>query len=446
MAALVYTTLGWELAHPRITSAAIDNPDALAQTDVLFLAIDCVGDIWARAIGEPVRSFRSASLERDAWQRLLGLVRALRQLIERGGRIVCRLDLPTSSCQVRERPNDPRFPTGNELNPYLALAGVHPAFAAIAASVGQLETSELYLAGSDHPLADYLQDFAAELVPQVALKEKPEGASCLAHTSAGFAVALAWESLVFLPASQGLDPHDDARVLLETVERWIGDRAASSPKTAAVSGTESQVPGLDQLARMEREITQRIHDLELQRDSLRRQRAARERLWRLMQITTGEEFRTSVTQALEVLGLPVVDDEQTPGVVLEGHVEMLPGALRNESGFILRGRLQRGRRTNRRLTFHAPHSASPGIQSNQEASARASRNPARPLIDRAERLDETLVPISELLEAVTVVLMSPPDEPLIARIRQSLADCTGLYRFEINEIVTPDERATLMGR
>lgn len=446
MAALVYTTLGWELVHARIISATIDDLDALAQADVMFLSIDCIGEIWARAIGEPVRSFRSASLERDAWERLSGLIRVLRQLIERGGRIVCRLDLPTSSCQVRERPNDPWFPAGSELNPYQALAGVDPAFAAIATEVGQLETSELYVAESDHPLADYLEDFAAELVPRIGFKQKPEGASCLAQTSAAYAVALAWEKLVFLPASQGLDPRDDARVLMETVERWIGDRAIDTSVAAASTGSDVQIPGLDQLARMERELTKRIHDLELQRDSLRRQRAARERLWRLMQVTNREEFRTSVTQALEVLGLPVVDDEQTPGVAFEGQVEMLPNALRNESGFILRGRLQRGRRSSRHLVFHAPHSSHADRLSIQESSARSSRHPARPLIDRAERMEETLVPISELLEAVTVVLMSPPDELLIARIRQSLADCTGLYRFEINEVVTPQERAALMGR
>lgn len=436
---LTCASIAWDLPHAQVMPVEPTEPQRLHETDVVFLAVDRVSDLWIRAVGEPTRSFRSTQLEREAWQALTALNRQLHRVVDRGGLIVCRLDLPSSRCQVRDVPDDPWFPGSFELNAYQAVARVDPALATLAAHVGQLATPEFQLAPTAHPLGDYLAEFAGEFLPQVAVAPHPPGAERLAHSAAGYSVALAWEQVYCVPPAPETDPRREAAALLGVVRQ--ARETPFAPKLAALDRSpelmsDLSLPGIDALRQLERDLSAQIRQLESRRDLVRRRRVAREELWRLLPVSDGPRFKAAVAKALEVLGFPPAASETHSGVWLSGEVETLPSLLGTDSGFLLRGRLRLDSRMQRKVTFYSP---GPAVGKASDAVA-----PSRLFADRSRRQGEALVPIGELLEAASVVLMSPHDEPVVARVRKTLVDCLGLYRFDLGQLIDPAEKDVLL--
>lgn len=430
----VCATLGWELDSPGVAVLEVADTLALSHVDVLFLAVDEVSQLWARAVGHPVRRFRSAAWERQAWGQLLTLIRQLRRLLARGGQLVCRLDLPTSRCHVGLRPRDERFPPGSDLNAYEALATVHR-------SLGGLQAAEPLTDGdflpveNDHVAAAYLTEFVDQLRPVMGLA-RPAESRPLAVSSSGASVAWAWEQIVCLPIAPGADPKRMGDVL-----RFIAEGLCQSSKDPAgmrdgkVTLQRQSLPGLEALSRREHELERQILELDGERDRLRRERLAREELWRVESAAPAADLRSATLRALEVLGVPIAGREHATGLWLDAGIETLPGVLGDSAGRLLRGKLKMSNGHIRPFAFHAT-----------EISAKAPGKPQKlpkPLIDGSKRRGETLVPLTELLEAASVVLLSPSDEPFVARIRRSLVECQGMYRFDVEQVVDLEERKTL---
>jgi hypothetical protein len=440
---LACASIGWNLDSPHIVPLEPDSPGQLDQVDAIFLSIDRVSDLWARAVGHPLKSFRSSVFESEAWQRLSHFNRQLQRFLARGGLLVCRLDLPTSRCQVRFRPDDEGFPAAFELNAYRAIAPAHPALAALAEGAGQLTVPEFELIATNHPVGQYLSEFAHTISPVVGITRLVT-AEEVAHSATGHSVALAWDQVLAVPPAPGVDSLREAASLLDVVRQTLGREASpgggSAWFTTDLSGAmaDLSMPGIDHLRQLERQLSAQIRQLEARRDLVRRRRASREELNRLLPVTDSSKFKVAVIRALEVLGFPIAKVEHAIGVWLAGEAETLPNLLGRETGYLLRGRLRADAQRDRKVTFYAPAGA-------QSAEDKPDSAPSQLFADRAQRQGEALVPIGELLDAAGIVLMSPHDEPIVERVRRSLTDCLGLYRFDLAQAIDPAERDVLLG-
>src|SRR5262245_19565855 len=122
-------SLGWPLAAVEITpleTALADSrclksvASAIGSAEALLLSCDVISRLWDRAVGQGVRQFRSTSREHEAWQGVTQLIASIRRVTDRGGVLICRLDLPSPSCRVGRAADDPLFSRAAEINCYHA--------------------------------------------------------------------------------------------------------------------------------------------------------------------------------------------------------------------------------------------------------------------------------------------------------------------------------------
>lgn len=294
--------LGWDLVHPDIRPLEVDDAAAWLDADVLFFSPLAVEQLWRHAVGERTRMFRSAQRETECWQGLLTLNQRLQGLLERGGHLIGRLDLPRSRCEVRKRPSDARFPAGSSLNAYEALATVNQAFAVLAGTCGRLPAQDIEVRRIGHPLDAYLAAFARQALPVVGLPDVPEGWESMAATSGSHCVAFAVGPAAWLPPLAAPQPEREAACLIAAAAALLGvarcspDRATPRPRDAT--------PLLEEIERRERFIAARMIELSAQREALVAQREARTWLWdhfdgRVVS-SSGSDF---VRQARVALGL-----------------------------------------------------------------------------------------------------------------------------------------------
>lgn len=216
-----YASLGWDLVHPKLVSLDALDPSAWPEADVVFLGSDVWSRCWQRAVGHPVRAFRTPDWETTAWRQALHWIDRLSQHVQSGRWLVVRLECPSSRCRVAARPGDPRFPIGSPVSSLELLAAMHPVLGAWWRTAGALARTEVELVPTSHPLGEYLDEFRAELRPEVAwVAELTPSQEPLAVTPVGELIACRGPSLAVVPPLLGVDPEIEARVLLATVEAW----------------------------------------------------------------------------------------------------------------------------------------------------------------------------------------------------------------------------------
>lgn len=421
MPALNVASIGWDLDHAAVQAVEVDGTVSLARADAAFLAVDAVSQLWRRAVGEPVRSFRAATLEHEAWQKLSSLIGELRRLLARGGLLVCRLDVPSSLCRVVVRPSDPHFPPGSELNAYHAVATVHPLLATLAVSLGQLPDAEWYPASTDHPLLSCLRGFGGRAVPLVAATALPPNVTRLGFSATGHAVAVASDQVACLPGFVGVDPRDEARELYAAVRSWHERRTAAVPIPETPNSP----------AATSRPIPRAIVPI------TPHARVPAESLVSPVRVLRDTDVRDSVTQSLAALGFATTEHASADNTWMPTEVERLPEVLGQPAGYLLHGKLQIDAARQRAVTFF-----SAAVESASEADS--LDGPSRLLIERARRAGRALVPVRDLERAVDALHMGTFDLTVAGQLRRSLTECVGLYRFELSHVIDAEEKAALL--
>ncbi|MEZ6070755.1 MAG: hypothetical protein R3C10_10895 [Pirellulales bacterium] len=198
------------------------------------MAVGCVAQLWRRAIGHPVRGFRSSAHEQQCWQALAALDQQLRRLLRRGGVIVLRLDRPEDSCRMNCRPDDPRLPVGSPIDVYDALASTSPVLATLARRRYLLD-EELrgpWQSTDDGRLRDLFAPYLAEArrfaFPCLAFEVDEWLAAPLLTTPAGACVSAASDGVLLLPPLGMSDPRREATCLLATLDRVMAESAATA--------------------------------------------------------------------------------------------------------------------------------------------------------------------------------------------------------------------------
>ncbi len=226
-------SLGWRLPHPRIVELAPLPVADWPLARVLLLGADAASRLWSRAVGQPVRSFRAAALERAAWSEAVAWLDYVERCLAAGGRLIVRLELPGARCRVAQPPCDRRFPVGSPLSAYDLLAAMHPAMRWWANRAGAVAPGSARLAercGYQPGLSDYLDEFHAETSPQTAVAAPlPSDWQALAQTADGHCCAWTTGRLAGLPTLADVDPECEARVLVAAATAWQGEPSESFP-------------------------------------------------------------------------------------------------------------------------------------------------------------------------------------------------------------------------
>ena len=456
-------SLGWPLAAVEITPLETSLADsrclksvtsALGGAEALLLSCDAISRLWDRAVGEGTRQFRSTSREHEAWQGLTQLLTALKRFRDRGGVLICRLDLPSPACRVGRAADDPLFPRASAFNCYDALAAVHPLLAEIAATTCQVTECDGLLNEASHVARAYLEEFAWCVAPAVAWQAKPEIGHTLATTPAGLAISAAAEGIVCLPRLARHDTAVEAILLLElvdalqagsapdTVPRARHSAAPGVPATLAVSLEElpAATPRLDALRRHEDQLSRQIASLEQQRRALATRRELAEYFWNQPADAGAKPLAVRLERLMALLGfggsardaLWTCDDTATREARHKTRDaadfrEDAAAATEESSGFAL-GSLEIG--PNQRLAvvwFEGPAPATNTPQHLLSDSAFAAA------MNAAQDLSGVVVPLPELARAVSALLLSGGDEEFARAIRRSLTTASttasGVYRY-----------------
>jgi len=330
-------SLGWPLAAVEIAHLETSLADsrclksvtsALGSAEALLLSCDAISRLWDRAVGEGTRQFRSTSREHEAWQGLTQLLTALKRFRDRGGVLICRLDLPSPACRVGRAADDPLFPRAAAINCYDALAAVHPLLADIAATNCQVTQCDGLLDEASHVARAYLEEFAWCVAPAVAWQAKPEIGHSLATTPAGQAIAAAAERLVCLPRLARHDTAVEAILLLELVDALravsatdmmpntipstapntvpMTRRSAAPDAHAALAVSLEDLPAatprLDALRRHEDHLSRQIASLEQQRRALATRRELAEYFWNQPADAGAKPLAARLERLLALLG------------------------------------------------------------------------------------------------------------------------------------------------
>lgn len=486
-------SLGWQLAAVEIAPLETSLADsrclktvasAIGGAEAILLSCDAVSRLWDRAVGEGTRQFRSTSREHEAWQGLTQLLTALKRFRDRGGVLVCRLDLPSPACRVGRAADDPLFPRTATINCFDALAAVHPLLAEIAATNRPVTQSDGLLGEASHPAQTYLEEFAWCVAPAVAWEAKPEIGQTLATTPAGLAIAAAAERIVCLPRLARHDTAVEAVLLLELIDALRADSASDAASIQAlISATDARpsamssaipktrrpaalaaptvpadsiddlplaTPKLDALRRHEDHLSQQIASLEQQRRALATRRELAEYFWNQPADAGAKPLAARLERLLGLLGYgdsaqgalwtcddtTIVEARAEPPSVADRRAgdhragdHRAAGATEIEElhGFAL-GSLEIG--PNQRLAvvwFDGPPpttNAAPHLLSDVAFDA---------AIKAAENLSGVVVPLPELARAASALLLAGGDEEFARAIRRSLASAAttapGVFRY-----------------
>jgi hypothetical protein len=227
----VICALGWQLDHAAIEAIEFAENARIAHCDALFLAAGSVSQLWRRAVGHPVRSFRSAVYERHCWSTLAALDQQLRRLLRRGGVLFVRLDYPESVCRVSCRPDDPRLPVGSPIDVYDALAAVDPLLAAIARGRRPLSSSTTRPRTMTTDVlqrrlfSPYLEQANRHVFASLVLADIDGLAQPLLLTPEGDCVAATSEQIVLLPPLGMPDSRHEASCMLAILDRLMTERS-----------------------------------------------------------------------------------------------------------------------------------------------------------------------------------------------------------------------------
>ena len=476
-------SLGWPLAAVEIAPLEASLADsrclksvvsAIGGAEALLLSCDAISRLWDRAVGEGTRQFRSTSREHEAWQGLTQLLTALKRFRDRGGVLICRLDLPSPACHVGRAADGPLFPRTATINCYDALAAVHPLLAEIAATNRPVTQSDGLLGETAHVARTYLEEFAWCVAPAVAWQANPEVGHTLATTPAGLAIAAASERIVCLPRLARHDTAVEAVLLLELIDALRADTASDvASNQALISATDARpnamsssipktrrpaalaapaapaesiddlplaTPKLDALRRHEDHLSQQIASLEQQRRALATRRELAEYFWNQPADAGAKPLAARLERLLGLLGfgdsaqdaLWTCDDTTIVEARAEPHSagdRRAAGATEIEElpGFAL-GSLEIG--PNQRLAvvwFDGPPpttNAAPHLLSDVAFDA---------AIKAAENMSGVVVALPELERAASALLLAGGDEEFARAIRRSLASAAttapGVFRY-----------------
>ncbi len=480
-------SLGWQLAAVEIAPLETSLADsrclktvasAIGGAEALLLSCDAVSRLWDRAVGEGTRQFRSTSREHEAWQGLTQLLAALTRFRDRGGVLICRLDLPSPACRVGRAADDPLFPRTATINCYDALAAVHPLLAEIAATSRPVTQSDGLLGETAHMARAYLEEFAWCVAPAVAWQASPEVGHTLATTPAGLAFAAAGERIVCLPRLARHDTAVEAVLLLELIDALRADTAsdvASNP--APISATDARpsamssaipktrrpaapaapaapaesiddlpltTPKLDALRRHEDHLSQQIASLEQQRRALATRRELAEYFWNQPADAGAKPLAARLERLLGLLGYgdsaqdalwtcddtTIIEAGAEPCSVEDRHAadRRAAGAAEFEvHGFAL-GSLEIG--PNQRLAMVWFDGPAPTTNSAPHLLSDVAFDAA---IKAAGNLSGVVVPLPELARAASALLLAGGDEEFARAIRRSLASAAntapGVFRY-----------------
>lgn len=482
-------SLGWQLAAVEIAALETSLADsrclksaasAIAGAESLLLSCDTISRLWDRAVGEGTRQFRSTSREHEAWQGLTQLLAALSRFRDRGGVLVCRLDLPSPACRVGRAADDPMFPRTTAINCYDALAAVDPLLAQIAATDCPVTEADGLLGDTAHPARAYLEAFDWCVAPAVAWQAQSETGHTLATTPGGLAIAAAAERIVCLPRLARHDTAVEAVLLLELIDALRTDSADAADHNPALnlptdainnlsSGMDRSTlpltrravaldaravpaesvgdlpvasPKLDALRRHEDHLSRQIASLEQQRRALATRRELAEYFWNQPADAGGKSLIVRLERLLALLGfgdsaqdaLWTCDDTTItePRHPLRGAADRRTdtdaiAAAEEPHGFAL-GSLEVG--PNQRLAvvwFDGP------IVSASSPTEAQGDNGLTAAIKAAANLSGMVIPLPELARAASALLLAGGEEEFARAIRRSLAAAASalsvIYRY-----------------
>ena len=494
--------LGWQLTAVEIAPLEASLADsrclksvvsAIGGAEALLLSCDAVSRLWDRAVGEGTRQFRSTSREHEAWQGLTQLLTALKRFRDRGGVLICRLDLPSPACRVGRAADDPLFPRTATINCYDALAAVHPLLAEIAATNGAVTQSDGLLSETAHVARAYLEEFAWCVAPAVAWQANPEVGHTLATTPAGLAIAAASERIVCLPRLARHDTAVEAVLLLELIDALRAVSASDSASDVAsnqavISTTDARpsamssaipktrrpaapaaptvpaesiddlplaTPKLDALRRHEDHLSQQIASLEQQRRALATRRELAEYFWNQPADAGAKPLAARLERLLGLLGfgdsaqdaLWTCDDT----TIVEARAEPPSVADHRAADHRAGDHRAADRRAGGATEIEESHGFALGsleIGPNQRLAVvwfdgpAPTKNAAPHLlsdvafdaaIKAAENLSGVVVPLPELARAASALLLAGGDEEFARAIRRSLASAAttapGVFRY-----------------
>lgn len=430
MDAIKSFAIGWELDHPEIQSTSFAEAPKLGRADVVFLGVSAMEQFWRLAPGDEIGLFRSVEREKAAWDNLVRRVGELRQMIRRGGLLVCRLERPGRACTVRWPPSSSAFPKTNEIDGYQALAGVHKHLKALAGARMFLEPADVEVVSPSHPFSAYVGQFFWELMPTVGWPAPPGDVEVLAQAGTGEAVAAAWPGCVALCPLALSDPRREAHVLLRAAYELLEKPPPQSLEAAdpAQLARVFPLPGLEELNRRELHLAKSIAELKRQRLEVTRRRSELESLWGLARPTSREQLRRVVAAALEMLGFTVRGDlGDEPGylVIHSSEVDAAGAVLLHDR---------------KRDTLAQPPAmrwpTGPAGPATKFYLFLGSTNPMEnplefPPAGEVVRSGGCVVPTRELLETVRTCLGNPRLSK--QAIRKALAEGTGIYQLAAPE-------------
>jgi hypothetical protein len=422
-----FAAFGWELADPRVAAANLADADLWNSADAVFLSTRAVATLWSelapKSEGAKTRKKPSAVREQIAWNRVAVFVRNLRRLLRRGGLLVCRLDPPTERVKVRFPPLNKCFPDGKAIDSYVALSAVHAMLAEWSsprlAGEARLEALE---AGS--PWSGYLQVLAGDFAPAVAIDPQSNTSAVLARDPLGRVLAAADSQVVLVPPLAVPQPEREAELLVEAALRARSLREAAAPRAVPAEAAAD----IERLRQDERRLDEQIERLRRERETVRRSLRQREQLGNLIAGADASQFAAAVAQALAILGMSVrgSDSADALRIAAEGPlvVEAIPAAVSpGEGSYVVSGRLRRAPRTSGGAAGASPEIPARKLRLVMESAGELGRTGME--VGSAE----TVVPARELFQAAMAVLASPEDDTLRMRIRQSLHETSGIYRF-----------------
>lgn len=393
-------TIGWELEHPEFAPIALRSASQLAGCDFVFLSTSALEGFWQRASGDDVRQFRSPRSERAAWRAVAALVRQLRRLLRRGGRLACRLDRIGTRCRVQHSPGPACFPSDQLIDAYRILARVHPALEYWQRMLQPACGTTLSLVGQEHPFRSYLREFRAALRPQVAVAQVHAHALPLAVTSDDEVVACATSQVVLLPPTESADPRLEAEHLRRAARVLLGDAADTA--WPATNG----LPGIGHLRQRELVLERQLTKLQAKRERLRREIERRQLLAQLIEYSDPAQLAAAAGEAFRELGIDV-PGFRLVGPALEVVVERVQAD--GQPTYLLSGQMGGG------------HHATQPPQLTVLASG-VQRPPARSA--------GALIPAEQLFQAVAAVFRERQNKSLRRRVAADITSCQGIYAFD----------------
>ncbi len=435
--------IGWQLEAAEIAQhevslcddrAVAAIADAISSARALLLSCDAISGLWERAVGECPRQFRSAAREEEAWRRLVQLLIAVRRLLDRGGELICRLDLPSPACRVGKGIEHSLFPKAAQIDCYDALAMIHPLFGELAANRCTIGEGDVERIKGTHPAQCYLEELQWTVAPAVAWRKAPAVGQVLARTVTSLPVSVAAERIVCLPRLARQDPVLEAIMILEMLDTMTGGAelraTVPTPRNAAATrggGTPipAGLPRLDGLRRQEAELTRQIAALEQQRLALATRRELAERYWIESPGAGTQPLAARLERLMSLLGFfgppgrPAwIAEEVSEPVKAQG----ASTAVLDHTALIMTGFIEVGPDQRRPVVwFNGPPLQSPGRAGGEVEFREALRI--------ADGMQAIVVPVPELARATSALLLAGGNDEVARAIRRSLTKASGVFCY-----------------